>query len=246
MERQLQRQQQKQQQQLLQQHEQLRTEHQERLALNYRSRHQDPRHQRQHVGRTADEAEDADEEDEDEENDEDGQETRSKSSETQDIGPRKHHAHVAQSNPQQETDKDSAATASNSNRPRKYNKSKTNGRGATSTTVTTPNNAPKRQYKKTILRQQAALLAAQLKEENKARDSEATRRVLARTGVIKHIRRWHRSGSVSIYLPVTRSQVKLRGGKGMVQSRRKKSSLATNGVRIRMTHEASQIRKTQK
>ncbi|KAF9942934.1 hypothetical protein BGZ67_009392 [Mortierella alpina] len=188
MERQLQRQQQKQQQQLLQQHEQLRTEHQERLALNYQSHHQDPRHQRQHAGRTTDEAEDADEEDEDEEDDEDGQEGRSKQNDTQEISPRKHHGHIAQSTPQQGTEKTSAATTSNSNRPRKYNKSKANDRGATSSTPTTPSNAPKRQYKKTILRQQAALLAAQLKEENKARDSEATRRVLARTGVIKHLR----------------------------------------------------------
>ncbi|KAF9571614.1 hypothetical protein EC968_000354 [Mortierella alpina] len=187
MERQLQRQQQRQQQQLLQQHEQLRTEHQERLVLNYRSRHQEPRHQRQHAGRTTDEAEDADEEDEDEEHDEDGHEDRSKRGDTHEISPRKHHGHLAHSNPQQGAERDSAAAVSNGNRPRKYNKSKANDR-ATGSTATTPSNAPKRQYKKTILRQQAALLAAQLKEENKARDSEATRRVLARTGVIKHLR----------------------------------------------------------
>ncbi|KAF9439062.1 hypothetical protein BGZ76_000544 [Entomortierella beljakovae] len=47
---------------------------------------------------------------------------------------------------------------------------------------------PKRQYKKTILRQQAALLAAQIKDENEARDQEATRRVFARSGVLKHLR----------------------------------------------------------
>ncbi|KAF9953335.1 hypothetical protein BGZ70_000297 [Mortierella alpina] len=163
MERQLQRQQQKQQQQL-------------------------PNLPQQHAGRTTDEAEDADEEDEDEENDEDGHEERGKQSDTQGPSPRKHHGSIAPSNPQQGAEKDPAATISNSNRPRKYNKNKASDRGASSVIATTPSNAPKRQYKKTILRQQAALLDAQLKEENKARDSEATRRVLARTGVIKHLR----------------------------------------------------------
>ncbi|KAG0044172.1 hypothetical protein BGZ83_010581 [Gryganskiella cystojenkinii] len=47
---------------------------------------------------------------------------------------------------------------------------------------------PRRQYKKTILRQQAAVFAAQLKDENEARDAEATRRVLAQVGVFKQIR----------------------------------------------------------
>ncbi|CAO3565798.1 unnamed protein product [Mortierella alpina] len=188
MERQLQRQQQRQQQQLLQQHEQLRTEHQERLALNYRSHQQDARRQQRHAGRTTDEAEDADEEDEDEENDEDGHEERSKQSDSQDASPRKHHGSIAPSDPQQGAEKDPAAAISNGSRPRKYNKAKASDRRASSSMATTPSNAPKRQYKKTILRQQAALLAAQLKEENKARDSEATRRVLARTGVIKHLR----------------------------------------------------------
>ncbi|KAF8983245.1 hypothetical protein BGZ46_010617 [Entomortierella lignicola] len=47
---------------------------------------------------------------------------------------------------------------------------------------------PKRQYKKTILRQQAALLAAQIKDENEVRDLEATRRVFARTSVVERLR----------------------------------------------------------
>ncbi|KAF9394611.1 hypothetical protein CPC16_010814 [Podila verticillata] len=47
---------------------------------------------------------------------------------------------------------------------------------------------PKRRYKKTILRQQAVHLAAQIKIENESRDREATRRVIARAGVIKHLR----------------------------------------------------------
>ncbi|KAI1316442.1 hypothetical protein EDD11_010005 [Mortierella claussenii] len=54
--------------------------------------------------------------------------------------------------------------------------------------TTTTGAAPKRQYKKTILRQQAALLAAQIKDENESRDLEATRRVLTRADVIKHLR----------------------------------------------------------
>ncbi|KAG0033274.1 hypothetical protein BGZ81_008859 [Podila clonocystis] len=62
------------------------------------------------------------------------------------------------------------------------------------TTATTTNNVrrssrtPKRRYKKTILRQQAVHLAAQIKIENESRDREATRRVIARAGVIKHLR----------------------------------------------------------
>ncbi|KAG0278808.1 hypothetical protein BGZ95_003096 [Linnemannia exigua] len=77
-------------------------------------------------------------------------------------------------------------------------KPKARGRPKGTTTETTPSkpsnsnnqtlDKPKRQYKKTILRQQAALLAAQIKDENKARNTEATRRVLSRTGVIKHLR----------------------------------------------------------
>ncbi|KAG0353229.1 hypothetical protein BG005_007466 [Podila minutissima] len=61
-------------------------------------------------------------------------------------------------------------------------------------TATTTNNVrrssrtPKRRYKKTILRQQAVHLAAQIKIENESRDREATRRVIARAGVIKHLR----------------------------------------------------------
>ncbi|KAG0004106.1 hypothetical protein BGZ65_000926 [Modicella reniformis] len=51
-----------------------------------------------------------------------------------------------------------------------------------------PSAPPKRQYKKTILRQQAALLAAQIKDENEARDLEATWRVLARADNIKRLR----------------------------------------------------------
>ncbi|KAF9089964.1 hypothetical protein BGX23_006335 [Mortierella sp. AD031] len=82
--------------------------------------------------------------------------------------------------------------------PSSDKKPKGRGRPKGSTTDTTPSKTassssraldkPKRQYKKTILRQQAALLAAQIKDENEARDTEATRRVLARTGVIKHLR----------------------------------------------------------
>ncbi|KAG0008320.1 hypothetical protein BGZ80_003582, partial [Entomortierella chlamydospora] len=63
--------------------------------------------------------------------------------------------------------------------------------GAAPTTTTggaTSGVTPKRQYKKTILRQQAALLAAQIKDENEIRDMEATRRVFARTSVIEHLR----------------------------------------------------------
>ncbi|KAF9187931.1 hypothetical protein BGZ51_000951 [Haplosporangium sp. Z 767] len=82
------------------------------------------------------------------------------------------------------TSASTSTSTSTSTRPRKYNKSKTK----TAASTATANGAPKRQYKKTILRQQAALLAAQIKEENEIRDSEATRRVLARTGVIKHLR----------------------------------------------------------
>ncbi|KAF9111542.1 hypothetical protein BGX27_004764 [Mortierella sp. AM989] len=63
---------------------------------------------------------------------------------------------------------------------------------AATTTTTTGGSAigitPKRQYKKTILRQQAALLAAQIKDENEIRDMEATKRVFARTSVIEHLR----------------------------------------------------------
>ncbi|KAF9917647.1 hypothetical protein BX616_000334 [Lobosporangium transversale] len=60
---------------------------------------------------------------------------------------------------------------------------------ATSAEGTIPTGAPpKRQYKKTILRQQAALLAAQIKDENEMRDLEATRRVMNRTAIIKHLR----------------------------------------------------------
>ncbi|KAG0100742.1 hypothetical protein BGZ93_005309 [Podila epicladia] len=60
--------------------------------------------------------------------------------------------------------------------------------------ATTTNNVrrssrtPKRRYKKTILRQQAVHLAAQIKIENESRDREATRRVIARAGLIKHLR----------------------------------------------------------
>ncbi|KAF9904271.1 hypothetical protein EC991_002874 [Linnemannia zychae] len=77
-------------------------------------------------------------------------------------------------------------------------KPKARGRPKGTTADTTPSkptssnnpalDRPKRQYKKTILRQQAALLAAQIKDENEARNTEATRRVLSRTGVIKHLR----------------------------------------------------------
>ncbi|KAK3811277.1 MAG: hypothetical protein J3Q66DRAFT_443486 [Benniella sp.] len=56
------------------------------------------------------------------------------------------------------------------------------------TAVQAPSAPPKRQYKKTILRAQAALLAAQIKGENEKRDLEATRRVLARVDAIKHLR----------------------------------------------------------
>ncbi|KAG0346187.1 hypothetical protein BG004_002219 [Podila humilis] len=47
---------------------------------------------------------------------------------------------------------------------------------------------PKRRYKKTIMRQQAADLAAQIKIENESRDREAARRVIAREGLLKHQR----------------------------------------------------------
>ncbi|KAF9169295.1 hypothetical protein BGX21_010726 [Mortierella sp. AD011] len=65
----------------------------------------------------------------------------------------------------------------------------TSGTAPTTTTGgATSGVTPKRQYKKTILRQQAALLAAQIKDENEIRDMEATRRVFARTNVIEHLR----------------------------------------------------------
>ncbi|KAF9361329.1 hypothetical protein BGX26_004187 [Mortierella sp. AD094] len=64
----------------------------------------------------------------------------------------------------------------------------TPGTTTTTTGSTTSGVTPKRQYKKTILRQQAALLAAQIKDENEIRDLEATRRVFARTNVIEHLR----------------------------------------------------------
>ncbi|KAG0300804.1 hypothetical protein BGZ98_008854 [Dissophora globulifera] len=83
-----------------------------------------------------------------------------------------------------------AASSSSSSQPRKYNKSKTKSTlppltpyGAASSS--TP---PKRQYKKTILRQQAALLAAQIQDENQTRNSEATRRTMARSGVSRYLR----------------------------------------------------------
>lgn len=70
--------------------------------------------------------------------------------------------------------------------------SKPNRKQSTTTQdETTTNNGrrssrtPKRRYKKTILRQQAVHLAAQIKIENESRDREATRRVIARAGVIK-------------------------------------------------------------
>ncbi|KAF9933332.1 hypothetical protein FBU30_005734 [Linnemannia zychae] len=87
---------------------------------------------------------------------------------------------------------DAPAPSSNEKKP------KARGRPKGVTAETTPSKTigtssrsqdkPKRQYKKTILRQQAALLAAQIKDENEARNTEATRRVLARTGIIKHAR----------------------------------------------------------
>lgn len=71
--------------------------------------------------------------------------------------------------------------------------SKPNRKQSTTTQdeATTTNNGrrssrtPKRRYKKTILRQQAVHLAAQIKIENESRDREATRRVIARAGVVK-------------------------------------------------------------
>ncbi|KAG0335622.1 hypothetical protein BG000_007368 [Podila horticola] len=59
---------------------------------------------------------------------------------------------------------------------------------ATTNNVRRSSRTPKRRYKKTILRQQAVHLAAQIKIENESRDREATRRVIARAGVIKHLR----------------------------------------------------------
>lgn len=96
----------------------------------------------------------------------------------------------------QESDEDN--TTNTPAPPNSDKKPKARGRPKGTTADTTPtkttssNNRsldkPKRQYKKTILRQQAALLAAQIKDENEARNTEATRRVLAQTGVIKHLR----------------------------------------------------------
>ncbi|KAG0197638.1 hypothetical protein BGX28_008860 [Mortierella sp. GBA30] len=181
LERQLRQQQQKQQQLLLQQHDKLRLEHQVRLTQDYSSQqHGNDGRQRRSASQNADEAEDADEEDEDEEREDEQDRNRHQ---------HKHHPLQEAKTPgdnipqiaNQGSEGDPSALSLNPNRPRKYNKSKANGRG-------TSTSAPRGQYKKTILRQQAALLAAQLKEENKTRDSEATRRVLARTGVIKHLR----------------------------------------------------------
>ncbi|KAF9427914.1 hypothetical protein BGZ94_003854 [Podila epigama] len=55
-------------------------------------------------------------------------------------------------------------------------------------TVRSSSRTPKRRYKKTILRQQAAYLAAQIKDENDIRDQEATRRIMAHAAIVKHLR----------------------------------------------------------
>lgn len=140
--------------------------------------------------------EDDDEDDEDEEEEEDNTQATPRHSVNTPKREPQHQYNSVRLARYQESDEDNTT-----NTPAPLNsdkKPKTRGRPKGTTADTTPSKAsssnnrspdkPKRQYKKTILRQQAALLAAQIKDENEARNTEATRRVLAQTGVIKHLR----------------------------------------------------------
>ncbi|KAG0374490.1 hypothetical protein BGX24_010330 [Mortierella sp. AD032] len=121
-----------------------------------------------------DEQEDDDEDDEDE--DDDQSQATSRQPGAEDTPKREQQYDNASLAQYQESDDDNAAgTIAQSNSDKKP---KARGRPKGTTTETTPSkptnsnnqtlDKPKRQYKKTILRQQAALLAAQIKDENEA------------------------------------------------------------------------------
>ncbi|KAF9121230.1 hypothetical protein BGX30_002715 [Mortierella sp. GBA39] len=140
--------------------------------------------------------EDDDEDDDDEDEEEDNTQTTPRHPVNTPKREQQHQYDNVRLARYQESDEDT--TTNTPALPNSDKKPKARGRPKGTTADTTPSKAgssnirspdkPKRQYKKTILRQQAALLAAQIKDENEARDTEATRRVLAKTGVIKHLR----------------------------------------------------------
>ncbi|KAF9125192.1 hypothetical protein BGW39_007605 [Mortierella sp. 14UC] len=138
-----------------------------------------------HDNNHEEEEEDQEDDDEDDEDDEDdkAQADSRRPGDTPKQEQQYEDASIAQ---YQGSDDDNAA--STLSLPNGDNKPKARGRPKGTTTETTPSKStnsnnptldkPKRQYKKTILRQQAALLAAQIKDENEARNTEATRRHL--------------------------------------------------------------------
>jgi hypothetical protein len=144
----------------------------------------------------ADEEEQDDDEEDDEDDDEDDESTQATPRRLVNTPKREQQQHQYDSNlaQYQESDDDNAANTPAPLNSDKKPKARGRPKGATAVDTTPSKTAssnsrnldkPKRQYKKTILRQQAALLAAQIKDENDARNTEATRRVLAQTCVIK-------------------------------------------------------------
>lgn len=145
----------------------------------------------------ADEEEQDDDEEEDDDEDEDDDNTQAtprRLVNTPKCEQQHHHFDDSNLAPYQESDDDNATSTAAPPNIDKRPKARGRPKGATAvdTTPSKPASSnsrnldkPKRQYKKTILRQQAALLAAQIKDENDARNTEATRRVLAQTCVIK-------------------------------------------------------------
>lgn len=149
-------------------------------------------------GHTNNHAEEEDQEDDDEDDEDEDEEEDNTQATSQHpvITPKREQQHQYDNvrlARYQESDEDN--TTSTPAPPNSDKKPKARGRPKGTTADTTPSkpsssnnrglDKPKRQYKKTILRQQAALLAAQIKDENEARNTEATRRVLAQTGIIK-------------------------------------------------------------
>ncbi|KAF8940129.1 hypothetical protein BGZ58_007606 [Dissophora ornata] len=176
---------------MAQQHRGQTSEHQQSSGRSQRPQHHEPqqftqrKQQQQQHRRRQNEYECVEYEDEEEDSDHehDGIEREAR------------HGRLRDSDPpnlfQESTD--GTASSQSASRPRKYNKTKTKSvvktvaTAATTDGITPGVTPPKRQYKKTILRQQAALLAAQIKDENEMRDMEATRRILARADVVKHL-----------------------------------------------------------
>ncbi|KAF9130215.1 hypothetical protein BG015_004038, partial [Linnemannia schmuckeri] len=153
------------------------------------------RHNNNHA-EEEDEQEDDDEEDDDEDDEEDNTQATSRRPIDTPKREQQHQYDNVSLAQYQESDEDNTTSTPAPSNCDKRPKARGRPKGATAdTTPSKPANSnnrsldkPKRQYKKTILRQQAALLAAQIKDENEARNIEATRRVLAQTGVIKHLR----------------------------------------------------------